>query len=205
MEFISSSEKYYKEIIDEEGISKLIEGSEQEYNQSLKSKASTNWLKMTSTLASKDSRIGTASLRCEWLIRPTFCQTDILGVNVKQGSIIKNTQTGIYFKTYTDGNTKHVDYNSNDVVVTNAGTILKVDLDPGYDKLIAKHVITTKTDFYKESGSEQLTSTYLHQRMSISLSPSFSFTSDGKLSVSGGINIGASYDAAYDNDSISWI
>lgn len=80
-----------------------------------------------------------------------------------------------------------------------------MDLDPGYDKLIAKHVITTKTDFYKESGSEQLTSTYLPQRMSISLSPSFSFTSDGKLSVSGGINIGASYDAAYDNDSISWI
>ena len=204
-EFVSSEEKYYKEIEDKNGEMVLVEGSKSEYQKDLQSRASTSWLKMTSSLSSKDSRVGIASLRCEWLVRPTLCQTDVLGLNVKQGSIAQNSQLGTYTTYFNDGTSSVTRYLSSAFDVTNEGALVKVKLDPGYNKLVTKHVMTASTSFYKELNSEQLVTSYLHQKVSIGFSPSFSFDAGGKLSLGGGLNLFTYFDDAYDNASISWI
>lgn len=203
---VSKSEKYFKETVDSNNEVVLVESTKAEYENDLnKRDSSTSWLKMTSSVVSKDSRRGIGTVRCEWLIRPTFCRTDVVGVNVKQGSIIAGQQTGTYTVYYNDGTAKVLgNYDSSDYDVLSTGAILEVPLDPGYDKLITKHIITSSTNFYKESGSEQLTTSYLHQRLSMTISPEFSFDSAGALVLSGGLSLGMYYDAAYDNDSIDW-
>lgn len=204
---VSVSEKYYKEVTDSNNEVVLVEATKAEYeNDLLKRERSTNWLQMTSNVVSLDSRRGVGSVQCKWLVRPTFCRTDVVGVNVKQGTIITGQQTGTYTVKYSDGTTNVLEnYNSSDYDVLATGAILNVALDPGYDKLITEHVITSSTNFYKESGSEQLTATYLHQRLSMSISPEFSFDSAGSLVLSGGLNIGMYYDVAYDSASIDWL
>ena len=203
---VSTSEKYYKETVDSNNEVVLVEATKAEYENDLKKRDNTTtWLAMTTRVVSKDTRRGIATVRCEWLTRPTICKTDVVGVNVKQGSIVSGEQSGTYTVYYNDGTAKVLgNYDSSDSDVIGTGTVLNVSLDPGYDKLITKHIITSSTNFYKESGSEQITSSYLHQTYILNISPSFYFTSSGKIKIDGEASVSEYYDEKYDDASIDW-
>lgn len=129
-----------------------------------------------------------------WKEVPNFRMHDSVGIALRNGTIIPEDASGFYRCTTADG-TVHTQYFT-DFTPSLYGVTANFTLyndDAYYAQQDVAYLIDS---FYITEASDVACATYMHQKISLGFSPSFSIAQDGSMSASSGLNIQTSYNTA---------
>lgn len=161
-----------------------------------------DWMRIHTTIVDYGT-YGQVSAAYTWLTRPNLRMNDVIGLSLTQGTIIDNSADGFYTYTTSQGSftTDFTDTPSK-FDYEGHGLVRNVTLaKPDY--VVNSDFLFLRCNIYKESGSEGLNGSYGHQRVSVSIVPSFNIDRSGVLSCVG-LNVGMTYDRFKGYTSISW-
>lgn len=206
---ISSTDTYVKVTTSDAGDIVMEKASFKQFLNETKGKtasntdASSGWMKFHLTVYEINSTTGQATCAFTWLTSPSPRMKDAVGVSLRNGTVIHNTANGFYNHTAPKVNYTY-DFKASDIEETGAGATAKFRLRLcNYISGITDYAFL-RVNFTKEGNSEGVNGTYAHQKISISLNPSFSINRSGRISISGSTGITNNYTQETGYVSIVW-
>ncbi len=200
----SVQETYVKISHTSNGDSIATPSTYQEYlrSSSLRNTDENDWMRIHTTIIDYGS-YGQISASYTWLTYPKLRMNDVIGLSITQGTVIDDTADGFYTYTTSQGSfTTDFSDTPSKFDYEGHGLVRNVVLaKPNYP--VNSDFMFMRCNIYKESSSEGLNGAYGHQRVSVTIVPSFNIDRSGVLSCVG-LNVGMTYDRFQGYTSIQW-